>query len=300
MRWLTGLRKPRVAGVGAVQDAGEFITPAVLPVTLDAERFRHHHATLLAAADVDGGIEAYLAALRAKHRLFAEALAMDALAELDLDGVEALLDTVFLARRRLFPTLSAMGRDAVVERIGALVHGTEPLAARVQAFVDAMPLPEGEGRAAKKAAARVRRAAHDFAADLLHFQDPLRYPLLAHWVWDASTLSGALREFVLAGDTQEPAGLDDAPETIEGVRAWLAEQIEALGIYRDLPFWVDLVKAAAYSNYFRAMTGGVLGSDFTRGAGPEEEIKKLLGIDPAPPSGRSRVKREATEQPKLH
>lgn len=276
---------------------GEPIQPAALPlalpVTLDADRFRHHHATLLAAAQADGGVEVYLAALKAKHQLFASALAPDALQHLDLEGVETLLDTVFLARRRLFPVLDAMGRDTVVEGIAALLHGPGALASRLSAFVAAVPVPEVDSREAKKAAARLRRAAHDFAADLLHFHDPLRVPLLAHWVWDAATLSGALREFVRGSDAQEPAGLDDAPETVEAVRAWLTGQIEALGIYRDLPFWVDLVKAAAYSNYFRAMTGGVLGSDFTRGSGPEEEITKLLGIDPAPPSGRSRVKRES-------
>lgn len=297
MPWLT--RPPRQPET-AVPQRDELIRPAALPVVLDADRFRHHHATLLAAAQADGGVEVYLAALNAKHRLFAEALAPEALARLDTEGIETLLDTVFLARRRLFPALAGMGRDAVVGSIEALLHGPGALTARLAAFVAAVPVPEADSRAARKTAARLRRAAHDFAADLLHFHDPERYPLLAHWVWDAATLSGALREFVRGSETQDPAGLDDTPETIEAVRAWLTGQIEALGVYRDQHFWVDLLKAAAYSNYFRAMTGGVLGSDFTRGSGPEEEITKLLGIDPAPPSGRSRVKREAPEQPKLH
>jgi hypothetical protein len=102
-------------------------------------------------------------------------------------------------------------------------------------------------------------------------------------------MSGALREFVRGGDAVERLPLDARPETFEAARRWIAAEIEAQGIYRDIPFWVDLVKAAAYAHYFRAMTGGVLGSDFTRTSGPEESVKKLLGIEPERRGGKSRV-----------
>ncbi|MEJ2176003.1 MAG: hypothetical protein P8Y76_14150, partial [bacterium] len=66
-------------------------------------------------------------------------------------------------------------------------------------------------------------------------------------------------------------------------------RIAAQGIYRDHHWWVDLLLAMAYVEYFRAMTGGTLGSDFMRASNPDEQLRKLLGIDPE--RGRSRVKR---------
>jgi hypothetical protein len=43
--------------------------------------------------------------------------------------------------------------------------------------------------------------------------------------------------------------------------------------------------------YFRAMTGGVLGSDFTRASTPDEQLRQLLGLDAG--GGRSRVRKSA-------
>jgi len=40
-------------------------------------------------------------------------------------------------------------------------------------------------------------AAWDFAAEVLHFHAPERYPLMTRWVWDETTQSGALRELVV-------------------------------------------------------------------------------------------------------
>ncbi|MEW5888563.1 MAG: hypothetical protein AB1768_05865 [Pseudomonadota bacterium] len=271
----------------------DFIAPATLPVTLDEALFERHLQTLEQAAARDGGVEAYLDSLSAKQRLFAAALAPEALARFDLEAAEVLLETVFSARRRLYPLLEAM-EERLPEVLEDLLYGTGALAARMTAFVEALPYPAAPAR---KVAAKLRRAAWDFAAECLHFRDPARYPLLARWVWDAQTMSGALREFVAGAASDARLPLDNRPETIEGARAWLAERIERRGIYRDVALWVDMVMAAAYSHYFRAMTGGTLGGDFTRGIGPEEEIKKLLGIDPARRSGKSKVVK-ATEEDK--
>ena len=73
--------------------------------------------------------------------------------------------------------------------------------------------------------------------------------------------------------------------------AWLYERIAEQGIWRDQHWLADLVLAMAYVTYFRAMTGGVLGSDFTRASTPEEQLRKLLGLDAA--GGRPRVRKSA-------
>jgi hypothetical protein len=283
MLWL------RKQPAGVPEALPDTIVPVELPVQFDEARFRSHMTALLEAARVDGGIEVYVDSLGAKQRQFAELLSVDAIGKLDDAGIEALLDAVFTARRKLHPVIAEMGSAAVVEALRDLSYGRGEVSARMRDFVSRLPIRDGEGREARGRAARLRRAAHDFAAEALHFLDPIRYPLMARWVWDDGTSSGALREFVHNPDQANRLPLDTRPETFEAARTWIAGEIEAQGVYRDVPLWVDLVEAAAYTHYFRSMTGGVLGSDFGRAGGPEENIKKLLGIEPRRRGGKTRV-----------
>ncbi|MDH5535286.1 MAG: hypothetical protein OEZ08_06915 [Betaproteobacteria bacterium] len=267
------------------------IAAAPLPMALDAGLFQHHFERLLASVRQDaGGIEAYLAALNAKSHRIDSALAPNA--PPGLAEIEGLLAGVFTARRRLYPTLEALGAQRVGTLVHELVYGNAVMARRLQNFVDAMPGTAGMSRAEIKAAAKLRRAAWDFAAELLHFRDPRRFPLMTRWVWDAGTQSGALRELIRGSDTLREIPFDNSPELFEGARRWLAERIAERGIYRDEPLWIDLLLAQAYTTYFRSMAEGGLGADFGRGVTPQEQLKKLLGIDAAP-AGRTRVKKAA-------
>lgn len=270
--------------------AGDRITAGPLPVSLDEGLFKRHFDTLLAIAEQDTGIESYLAGLNAKQHAFGTSLAGGAV--LDMAVIETLLGSVFTARRRLYPALEALGATQINALVENLLRGTAAIPQRLQAFVDAMPGTESMGRAEIKAAAKVRRAAWDFGAELLHFSDPLRYPLMARWVWDAGTQSGAMREFVRGGDAMRDIPFDNSPALFEAGRRWIAERIAAQGIYRDEPMWIDLVLAQAYTTYFRSVAEGSLGGDFGRGVSANEQLKKLLGIDDAP-TGRARVKKHA-------
>jgi hypothetical protein len=232
---------------------------------LDAQRFAVHFSEFVSLADAGAGLQAYVEALETKHRLFANALADPA--RLDLAGAEALLGAVFTARRKLYPAIEALGAEAFAARVAQLLAGE----AKIEAFCDALPMPEE--RAARR---KLRGAAHDFAAELLHFRDPSQHPLMTRWVWDASSGSGALRELMRE---EREVEVDHA-----AARAWLYERIAEQGIWRDQHWLADLVLAMAYVTYFRAMTGGVLGSDFTRASTPDEQLHKLLGLD----SGRVR------------
>jgi hypothetical protein len=107
----------------------------------------------------------------------------------------------------------------------------------------------------------------------------VRVPLMARWVWDRATMSGALRELVAGGEAMRDLPLENAPGTYAAACLWVQERIAEQGIFRDVHFWADLVLAAAYGHYFRAMTGGTLGADFERGTHPSEQITGLLGID---------------------
>jgi hypothetical protein len=282
-------RKRPEAALPAVTDQ---IAPAELPVALDRGLFQQHFAKLLENAAQDGGIEGYLAALGAKQHAYA-ALIERSGGGLTLDDFESLLDLVFTARRRVFPALGALGAAQVTARVSELLWGNAPLAQRMQGFVDAMPGAAGMDRDSIRAAAKVRRAAWDFAAELVHFGDPEKYPLMSRWVWDQGTQSGALREFIRGSDGVMEIPVANSPESFEGARKWLAERIAEEGVYRDVHFWIDLVQAQAYTTYFRSVTEGGLGADFGRGTPAHEQVKKLLGIDPPRADGRRRVKKTA-------
>ncbi|MDX1375902.1 MAG: hypothetical protein R3357_10090 [Burkholderiales bacterium] len=257
---------------------------------LDAQRFARHFTAFVALADAGPGLAAYVESLEAKHRLFADALAPERRARLGLDAVRALLETAFTARRKLFPLLERMDEGALRAAIGALMHGAAPADARIAAFCAALPFPPAEGREARMRDRRLRGAAHDFAAELLHFADPQAHPLMTRWVWDAGTSSGALRELMNVPENAAHVSLEASAGTYAAARDWITERVGAQGIYRDHHWWADLLLAMAYVEYFRAMTGGTLGSDFTRASTPDAQLRKLLGIEPERVGGRSRVK----------
>lgn len=286
-------KQPAVAAPAATDE----ISPAALPLAPDPGLFQQHFTKLLANVAHDGGIEAYLASLAAKQRTYAGVLEQAADGELTLDDLEALLDSVFTARRRIFPVFEALGAAGVTGLVRQLLSGGAPLAQRMQSFIDAMPGTADMDSGSIRAAARVRRAAWDFAAELVHFSDPVKYPLMSRWVWDQGTQSGALREFIRGNDALREIPFDNSPGLFEGGRRWLAERIAEEGIYRDVHFWIDLVLAQAYTTYFRSVTEGSLGADFGRGAPAHEQLKKLLGIDPARSDGRSRVKKNGNRSP---
>lgn len=268
------------------------IVPAALSVALDPGQFQQHFAQLGRQAEEGVELEALLASLRMKSQLFSGLLNAQTLPSLSMDGIEALLETVFSARRRVFPALQALGVEVTRGAIQELLYGNMALAERLQKFSEIVPIDETADKETRKQAAKNRRAAFDFGAEMLHFNNPVKYPLMTRWVWDQNTVSGALREFIRGNDSLPDVPLGNSPEMFEGARAWLAEQIAGQGLYKDVPFWIDLILAQAYSEYFRSMAEGMLSADFGRGITPQEQLKKFLGIDAERRAGQSRVKRD--------
>ncbi|HKL77390.1 MAG TPA: hypothetical protein VJ985_03360 [Gammaproteobacteria bacterium] len=276
MAWL-----PRRQAKGA----DKTLEPTELGVELSPQRFERALEQLFESVEADGGVERYAAALKMKSELFGRLLAPDAIAELDEEARDTLLERVFSARRRLAPHVREMEMAEFRSRVHDLLHGKGPVEERMEAFVEALPC---EGKAC--------RARRDLAADLLHFYDPETYPLMTRWVWDVSTDSGALRELVPNSDqvNQLPTGGD--PGTFVTLRAWAKEQLEAQSFYRDLDLLVDLVLAQVYAQYIKAMAEGMLRTDFgSSGEDPSEHVRKLLGIDEQRLKGRSRLKDDAED-----
>jgi hypothetical protein len=287
-------KQPDSADPAAVAEA-DAIVPAVLSVALDSGQFQQRFSQLGRHAEEGIDLEALLASLQAKSQLFSSLLNAQALPSLSMDGIEALLETVFSARRRVFPALQALGVEVTRKAIQELLYGNMSLNERLQKFSEIVPVDEAADKETRKQAAKNSRAVFDFGAEMLHFNNPAKYPLMTRWVWDQNTVSGALREFIRGNDSLPDVPLGNSPEMFEGARAWLAQQIAAQGLYKDVPFWIDLVLAQAYTEYFGSMAAGMLSADFGRGTTPQEQLKKFLGIDEERKAGQSRVKRDMAQ-----
>ncbi len=281
-------KRPPEAQAGN-RDGLETVGPIALPVDLDERVFRQKFAQFLTLLGEAGGIDPFVAALTVKHELFAKALAPAALEGLGLATLETLVETVMPARKRVWPSLEALGEAGVRQGVQALLYGAQPLAERLPAFVDAIPVA---GLEDQKAIRKVRRALWDLGAELLHFRAPVQYPLMTRWVWDQGTHSGALREFVKGGDALDKVLLGTDPGVYEAGRRWLAERMAENGMYRDPEFIVDVFFAHAYGDYMRALSSGMglMNADFGGKEDPLEVVKKLLGIDAARRT-ESRVKK---------
>lgn len=275
----------------------DVLAPAELRIKLDPGVFASKFECMLEAVEDQGGLPVFIESLTKKHELFARALDETSLVTLGRDGRDALLETVFTARRKLPDVFAKLELSEINAAIRELIYGTAPLSERMSAFVAIVPVVPSDDRAVKKANLKLHRAAWDFAAELLHYRKPEQYPLLSRWVWDANTVSGAMREFIAGNDTLRESPFDNRPETFEAVRQWMAEQLSTSGVYRDIPFLIDMVLGWAYADYMRAMSSsmGLIEAEFGGKQDATEPMRKILGIDLARRSGQSRVKRETVQ-----
>jgi len=267
-----------------VINVGDVIEPTKLLVTYDESICRNKLQAFLSQVQDKGGIEAFIEALANKQALFQQTLNEDSIDSLSMESIEALLDTVFTARRKIPKAMLEIPQDALINQIKDLIYGDKALQERMQNFVD---LFETDNR-------KIKRAAWDFAAELLHFNEPEKYPHMSRWVWNAEELSGAYREFIAGSDSLTEIPIGGAPGDFEATRIWLAEQLGEQGFYRDIHFVVDLLIAQAYAEYVLGMSKGMgmFGSQF--GAAetePLEFLVKLLGIDPPRKKGITRLKK---------
>lgn len=258
------------------------VEPVSLGIDLDSGIFAQKLQQFVTATSDVGGVEAFVDALNKKQIFFAELVSEDAIDGLSEDSVLMLLDCVFPARRRLLKGLNQVPHNVVVSQLRHLLYGDDTVEKRLQSFVDVIEIDDK----------KVRRAAWDFAAEVLHFSAPEQYPLMCRWVWDQHAQSGATREFIRANDTMPNIPIGMSVAEFECARVWLSDQLEQQGFYRDIPWMIDLVLAQAYAEYVMAMSNGMgmMGSEFGAKMEPITFVSKLLGIDPARRGGKSRVK----------
>ncbi len=258
--------------------------PAGPVLDLSGPRLRRAFENLAEAAEPTGGVERYVGALALKASLFDEVLGKGRVGELTETEFCDLAAFITPARRRVGTWLGGNDFNAMRRRLTALLHGWADVAttdARMTAFIASFP------------ADRAHRWARDLAAEVLHFTLPDRYPLMTRWMWDARVGTGVLREIWHADDVDQAAiTVADDFATHRTLREELEGFLHDNGVFRDLPFYVDLLAAHIYAGYINDRGGQYLRADFCGPAGDAmAHTRRLLGLDAVDSeSGRTRLK----------
>ncbi len=250
---------------------------------LSGPRLRRAFANLVSSAEDTGGVERYVTALALKASLFEELLGKGHIDQLTETEFLDLAAFVTPARRRIGGWLAENSFDGLLPRLKLLLDGWSDTASaddRIRRFVDTFP------------ADRAHRWARDLAAEALHFTAPDRYPLMTRWVWDAGVGTGVLREIWHAEDVD--AAVISAPDSY-ATFAVLRDELEGFlngeGVFRDLPFYVDLLMSHIYSGYINDRGGQYLRSDFTTDGDPMNHTRRMLGLDAVnTETGRTRLR----------
>jgi hypothetical protein len=116
---------------------------------------------------------------------------------------------------------------------------------------------------------------------------------MTRWVWDARVNTGVLRE-IWHGDDIDAVTIPVADDfaAFATLRAELEGFLETNGVYRDLPFYVDLLSAHIYAGYINDRGGQYLNGDFCGAShDPMAHTRRMLGLDAVDSeSGRTRLK----------
>ena len=217
----------------------------------------------MSAAEDQGGVEAYVEALKLKSAMF-----RGAVDHLDLKSFRAVCAYMSTVRRRVGQYAQPHWFEAMKKRIAGLFDRQQEPDERMQRFCAAFPDD------------REHRWVRDLAAELLHYADPERYPLMTRWVWDARANTGVLRE-IWHDENVDSISIDvpDGYATFLMLREELAQYLSANGVFRDVLFYVDLLMAQVYAGYIGERGGTYLRTDFATPEDPMLHTRRILGLD---------------------
>lgn len=206
--------------------------------------------------------------LERKCELFRSHLAEDRVFSLDEESLREIVGTVFSLRRKAKRLLRANPFDSLRKEIETLLYGEGDLADRFDRFVTTL---DGIEPAMKIA----------LASELLHFSQPERFWLWAHWIWNPTAENGSLALVTqdgidLAGATHGQTYLK-VGQALELVDA----QGHAVGYSRSGRGYLgtDVFLACVYAVYMYTVFRVKLSQEFNRIL-PElpELVERVLGV----------------------
>jgi len=247
---------------------------------LSGDALRMSLQTMIAGTEDHGGIERYVDAIKLKAEVFRNALADNAVKQLELETFKGLCTFMSTVRRRIGPWLT---EDSFVEIHAALVDlldGNDDIDGRIRKFCKRFPED------------KKHRWVRDLASEILHNTNPEKVPLMNRWVWDCQANTGVLRE-IWHGDNVDHMTIpvDDSYGTCLMLREELSLFLSKNGFFRDILQYVDLLIAQIYAHYICEQGGSYLRADFSAPEDPMQHTRRLLGLDGVRPGdGKTRLK----------
>jgi hypothetical protein len=247
-----------------------------LVLDLSGPKLRLALERLIHGAEAAGGIERLATAARLKSLAFQERLGEGRVAGLQRTDFEELCALLATVRRRMPALIDELGWPAVRDAMVALLQDAKrpgTADARVAAFCAHLTVR-------KEAGGRASRFVRDLAAEILHNVLPEIYPLATRWVWDNRTNTGVLRE-IWHGEDLDGRIIDvpDTHETFLVLREELSQFLSEQGLFRDMPWYVDLLTAQIYAGYIDEQGGSYLKTEFGSEDRPIEHTRRILGLD---------------------
>jgi hypothetical protein len=245
---------------------------------LSGPKLRLAFEGLVARAEEQGGVEAYVEALKLKSAIFRDALS----AGMSLEQFRTLCAHAATVRRRIGRYAEPGSFNEIQPRIVRLLKDREDTSAtdeRMAEFCAGFP------------ADREHRWVRDLAAEILHNLDPERYPLMSRWVWDRRANTGVIREIWHAEDVDHiTIDVPDSYAAFLVLREELAQYLAANGVFRDVLFYVDVLTAQVYADYINERGSTYLRTDFATPEDPMLHTRRILGLDAVDPRGRTKLK----------
>ena len=260
---------------------------------LSGPRITSSFEKLLNASDTQGGVEAFVTAIKFKKSVFEEALNASNLPNLNEETFLGFCAFIAPVRRRIGSWIESkdfsMLHTCLTDLLTGVRDGSD-VDSRIKTFCSQFPED------------RSHRWVRDLAAELLHFSDMEQYPLMTRWVWDQSANTGVIREIWYADDIDHiNLDIPDKYETHLVLREELSQFLASNGVFRDVLYYLDLLLAQIYADYISEQGGTFLRTDFSSELDPLEFTRRMLGLDGIDPdTGRTRVKLASGERFKLN
>ncbi len=245
---------------------------------LDGRILRASFENMVKSAEKLGGIEIIIDGLNGKSILFQSTFSdRNTISfESDFYSACAFMPTV---RRRLKVALEKHGFSLIWDSIQQLLDEVtiENVDNRIEQFFLAL------------ATSKKDRWVRDLAAEILHFCDPDKFPLMTRWIWDFSSNTGVLREIWFTDNDHEQIKVPNGIQTHLELRRELLGFLKDCGVFANQNLTIDVLFAWIYSDYIGNQGGSFLRTEFNSSGMPFGYALRMLGLDTAYCSGKTRL-----------
>ena len=233
---------------------------------------------MVKSAEKLGGIEIIIDGLNGKSILFQSTFS---------DHNTISFESDFYSACAFMPTVRRRLKFALEK------HGFSLIWDSIQHLLDEVTIENVDNRIEQLflalATSKKDRWVRDLAAEVLHFCDPDKFPLMTRWIWDISSNSGVLREIWFTDHDHEQIKVPNGIQTHLELRRELLGFLKDCGVFANQNLTVDVLFAWIYSDYIGNQGGSFLRTEFNSSGMPFGYALRMLGLDTAYCSGKTRL-----------